>query len=141
MSEGFYTVDQVAALLGLHVKTVRGYVRDGRLVAKRIGKSYRIAAADLATFTGSASPPPSPDAVVRRRPADVTAVVRLHAVTPAETNRLTSLITAVRSQPPSEPLQIQADYDEEYAAWTVVLTGGLNRTADTLKAIDAVVSA
>jgi excisionase family DNA binding protein len=46
------TVRQVADLLGLHIKTVRGYVRDGRLKATRIGTSYRITRTDLAAFTG-----------------------------------------------------------------------------------------
>ncbi|MGW4164133.1 helix-turn-helix domain-containing protein, partial [Streptomyces sp. NPDC004788] len=47
-----YTVEQVADLLGLHVKTVRGYVRDGRLRATRVGRQYRITRADLEEFTG-----------------------------------------------------------------------------------------
>ena len=43
VSQEMYSVEQVADLLGLHVRTVRGYVRDGRLKAVRIGKQYRIA--------------------------------------------------------------------------------------------------
>jgi DNA-directed RNA polymerase specialized sigma24 family protein len=31
MTQQYYSVDQVAELLGLHVKTVRAYVREGRL--------------------------------------------------------------------------------------------------------------
>ena len=42
MSEELYSVEQVAERLGLHVKTVRSYVREGRLKAVRIGKQYRI---------------------------------------------------------------------------------------------------
>jgi hypothetical protein len=34
------------------VKTVRNYVRDGRLKAVRIGKQYRIAREDLEAFMG-----------------------------------------------------------------------------------------
>jgi excisionase family DNA binding protein len=47
-----YSVEQVADRLGLHVRTVRNYVREGRLKAVRIGKQYRIAADDLAAMTG-----------------------------------------------------------------------------------------
>jgi len=53
-----YSVDQVASLLGLHVKTVRGYVRDGRLKAVRIGKQYRITREDLEAFAGQPVEPP-----------------------------------------------------------------------------------
>ena len=42
-----YSVEQVANRLGLNVRTVRGYIREGRLSAVRIGKQYRIAAEDL----------------------------------------------------------------------------------------------
>ncbi|MEU8263779.1 helix-turn-helix domain-containing protein [Micromonospora sp. NPDC048999] len=38
----YRSLDQVAGLLGLHVRTVRGYVRDGRLRAARVGRQYRI---------------------------------------------------------------------------------------------------
>ena len=47
-----YSVEQVAERLGLHVRTVRNYVRDGRLKAVRIGKQYRIAREDLEALTG-----------------------------------------------------------------------------------------
>ena len=65
MLQEMYSVDQVAAQLGLHVRTVRSYVRDGRLKAVRIGKQYRIAREDLEALTGhpvagtsgSAAPP------------------------------------------------------------------------------------
>ena len=42
MDQDLYSVEQVAEQLGLHVKTVRNYVRDGRLKAVRIGKQYRM---------------------------------------------------------------------------------------------------
>ena len=53
MSKALYTVQEVANLLGLHVKTVRNYVREGRLASTRVGKQYRIARADLEAFTGT----------------------------------------------------------------------------------------
>ena len=53
MSPHLYTVDQVAERLNLHAKTVRRYIRDGRLKAKRIGKEYRVARSDLDEFAGA----------------------------------------------------------------------------------------
>ena len=52
MTDEWFSVDQVAQRLGLHVRTVRNYVRDGRLKAVRIGKQYRIARSDLEELTG-----------------------------------------------------------------------------------------
>ncbi len=54
-SEQFYSIEQVASQLGLHVRTVRNYVRDGRLKGVRIGKQYRVARADLDALTGRAA--------------------------------------------------------------------------------------
>ena len=52
MRQDLYSAEQVADRLGLHVRTVRNYVREGRLKAVRIGKQYRIAGEDLAALTG-----------------------------------------------------------------------------------------
>lgn len=139
MTERLYTVEQVAGLLGLHIKTVRGYVRDGRLKASRIGKSYRITASDLAAFTGTTVAPPAREVAGRHRRAEVSAVVHIDAMSPAAMTRLTSTITAAASAPiaADEPLMIQCGYDEEYATMKVVLVGGLTRTAETLRIIHA----
>jgi excisionase family DNA binding protein len=55
MSDRLVTVEQAAEQLKLHPKTVLRYIRDGRLPATRIGKSYRIVRADLDAFAGVAS--------------------------------------------------------------------------------------
>ena len=46
-----YSAEEAAQILGLQVRTVRNYVREGRLPGVRIGKQYRIARADLEAFT------------------------------------------------------------------------------------------
>src|SRR6185312_3218275 len=50
------TVDFAAGRLQLHPKTVLRFIRDGRLPAKRIGKSYRIRRADLDALAGAPAP-------------------------------------------------------------------------------------
>ena len=39
---GLMSVEQVASSLGVHVRTVRRYIHEGRLRATRIGRLYRI---------------------------------------------------------------------------------------------------
>src|ERR1700727_3038891 len=73
-----YSLDQVAERLGLHVRTVRAYVRSGRLKAVRIGKQYRVAREDLEAIFSAGN---SRDAVARRRSAEVSSVVQMSAVT------------------------------------------------------------
>jgi len=59
---------------GLHVRTVRNYVREGRLKAVRIGKQYRIAREDLDAFTGTESK------VRRTRHVEVSSIVEIDAI-------------------------------------------------------------
>lgn len=48
--ERYYTVDQVSDLLSMHPKTIQRYIREGKLQAKKVGKSWRITGHDLSTF-------------------------------------------------------------------------------------------
>lgn len=49
--EEYYTVGQVADMLSLHPKTVQRYIREGKLRANKIGKSWNITEHDLNIFT------------------------------------------------------------------------------------------
>ena len=50
MSEEVYTVEQFAERLRLHPKTVRRFIREGRLRAVKVGRSYRILRSDMEAF-------------------------------------------------------------------------------------------
>ncbi|MFB7269019.1 helix-turn-helix domain-containing protein [Streptomyces sp. NPDC056244] len=133
----FYSVEQVAGLLDLHVKTVRGYVRDGRLKATRVGKQYRIAREDLEAFTGSPVPPP----VRRTRYAEVSSIVQIDAISPEAMTRLTNTVMALAlsrdgSQGSSDRLRVETVYDEERATLKIIVLGALDTTADLLKVIN-----
>lgn len=47
MENKFYTVDEVSEMLNIHPKTVRKYIREGKLGATKVGKQWRIAGHDL----------------------------------------------------------------------------------------------
>lgn len=47
------TPEQVAGILQVHVLTVYGYIRRGKLDAVRLGRSYRIIPEDLTRFIES----------------------------------------------------------------------------------------
>jgi excisionase family DNA binding protein len=122
-----YSVEQVASLLGLHVKTVRNYVRDGRLGAVRVGKQYRIPREDLETFTGGTLPEPPR----RTRHAEVSSVVAIDAISVESMNRLSTLIISA-----AHGVRVQTVYDEERASMKIIIVGELAVTADLLKIID-----
>ncbi|MFB6567945.1 helix-turn-helix domain-containing protein [Streptomyces noursei] len=135
MSDRLYSVEQVAERLGLHVRTVRNYVRDGRLPAVRIGKQYRIAHADLEAFTGRPVPAPHDEAVSRERYCEASSIVEIEDIDIATADRLASLLmSAATSRGPGErPLRIQTVHDKDRARLKVVVLGGL---ADTARLFD-----
>lgn len=55
MNKDYYTVEQISDMLDIHPKTVQRYIREGRLRATKIGKSWRITGHDLSVFVEHAS--------------------------------------------------------------------------------------
>ncbi|GAA0800425.1 helix-turn-helix domain-containing protein [Spirilliplanes yamanashiensis] len=131
MDQDWLSVEQVAERLGLHVRTVRGYIRDGRLKAVRIGKQYRIARADLAALTGA--PPPA-----ARPPAEVSAVLEADGLTAADADRLGTALLAYAQWPQDDgrPLRLQTLYDRDRGRLRVLVFGGAAATAAVLRTAD-----
>lgn len=139
MRQHFYSLDQVAELLGLHVRTVRGYVRDGRLKATRVGRQYRVTQEDLEVFTGA----PTPSPARRTRHAEVSGIVQIDAISADEASRVANTVIAATQGRPGRGndghFRVEASYDEERASLKIIILGGLADTAEVLKIIDAVV--
>lgn len=131
-----YTVEQVAELLGLHVKTVRNYVREGRLPAVRIGKRYRIAKEDLEAFTGVPVTPPAGPAASRR--AEVSSIVQVDGLPRPAMDRLSTAVLGALGGGPSG-VRVQFVYDEEREHLKVVVLGALEESAQVLRLIDVLV--
>lgn len=53
VSDNLLTPEQVAGLLQVHVLTIYSYIRQGKLDAIRLGRSYRIIPKDLMHFIES----------------------------------------------------------------------------------------
>src|SRR6478672_7752117 len=120
MPDELLSVEQVAERLGLHVRTVRNYVRDGRLKAVRIGKQYRIARTDLEAFTGGGTPSVA-ETTRRSRQVEVSSVVQIDAIDQHTAGRLSTLLTAsVAGRSGGQQLRIQTIYDEERASMKVI---------------------
>ncbi|KAF0846997.1 excisionase family DNA binding protein [Nocardia caishijiensis] len=132
-------MEQVAELLGLHVRTVRGYVRDGKLPAARIGKQYRITHDDLETFTGLPIGTPKPTAAGH---AEASCIVEIDDIDRATVDRVTTLLTATASTrgPGGRPLRVETSYDPARHRLKVILLGGLADTARLLDYLDGVLA-
>jgi excisionase family DNA binding protein len=135
VNKPFYTADEAAARLNLHVKTIRRYIADGRLKAKRIGKEYRIAQADLDAFAGA----PAGGDVSRTRQVIASTIVDVDAISPAESQRITTMVMAALSASRGEPDYPRVDtiYYEERGRLRVTITAGLTPTYELLRMIGA----
>ncbi len=130
----FCTVAFAAERLGLHPKTVLRFIRDGRLKATRIGKSYRIRRADLDAFAGvePAAEPTEPSAWV-------TAIVQIAGVDAETARRWAIKIPAALKSRDGREAPIRADviHDAERAELKIVLVGVPDDVAAMLRAIQA----
>ncbi|MEU0098827.1 helix-turn-helix domain-containing protein [Streptomyces sp. NPDC006267] len=133
-----YSVGEVAELLGLHVRTVRNYVRDGRLRAVRIGRQYRVSKDDLAALTHRSAGGTAPAATPAPGRVEVSGIVQIDALGPDAAHRLMTFATAgaqsARDTP--DPLRVQTFYDEERSRMKIVVLGGAAATADLLHMIE-----
>ena len=134
MDQDLYSVEQVAELLHLHVKTVRNYVKEGRLKAIRIGKQYRIAGEDLAALTGRPAASFRPEPVRRERHIEVSSIVEIDAVSPETANRLMVM-------PAESGMRVEVIYNRERAQLKVVLIGSMEQNASYFKLINVILEA
>jgi len=133
MNQDLYSVEQVAEQLGLHVKTVRNYVREGRLKAVRIGKQYRISGQDLAALTGRPIASFRPEPVRRTRHIEVSSIVEIDAVSPEMANRLMNSLTAAASG-----IRMETIYNRERGHMKIILVGTMDQNASYFKFINAI---
>jgi excisionase family DNA binding protein len=136
MNQDLYSVEQVAERLGLHVKTVRNYVREGRLKAIRIGKQYRISGDDLAALTGRPVASFRPHPVSRSRHVEVSSIVEIDAVSPETANRLTTGLMGS-----AQGVRIEAIYDAERGRMKIILVGSMETNASYFKFITTILEA
>lgn len=102
MSEKYYTVEQVSELLTMHPKTIQRYIREGKLRANKIGKSWRVAGHDLSVFAESAGKRnPDPD-VQPRDKVIVSSVIDIQIDDFEESARIVNALTATLNCKPPE---------------------------------------
>jgi excisionase family DNA binding protein len=136
-SKQLFTADEAAERLNLHVRTVRKFIRDGKLSAKRIGKEYRITRAALDDFAGvppSAAEQPPP----RTRQVIVSSIVDVDAIGPDDSHRMTTLILAgLNASHGDEFARVDSLYDTERGRLRIMITARPALTCDLIRTIAA----
>jgi len=137
MTRHLYTADEVAERLNLHVKTIRRYIRDGRLKAKRIGKEYRVTRGDLDDFAGSSRA--VEDTVARTRQVIASSILDVDVISPEDSHRITTMVMAALNSRKGEPdfPRVDSIYYEEHARLRITITASPALTCELLKMINA----
>jgi excisionase family DNA binding protein len=135
-----YSLEDVASRLGLNVRTVRGYVRSGRLKAVKIGKQYRVTRESLEALTGNTDSFRSPPAQSRQRKVDVSSVIEISAASPELASRLSTLLigAAGSNRAADAPLRVETIHDPVRGSIKVVVIGDLSATADLFRLVQGV---
>lgn len=133
MTRALLTVDQAAERLKLHAKTVLRYVREGRLPATRIGKSYRIEHAKLEAFAGVASG--HGDAA---RDVRTTCIVDIPEMTAEEAGQLATFLNAaaMTGDAGTPPLHVSTAFDPAVETLKVVILGTPSDAARLLELVN-----
>ena len=101
----FYTVDQIAKLLKIHPKTIQRYIREGKLKAVKVGKSWRVDGHDLSVFVEGPGLPEKATRPLSERHKDrirVSAVVDIEVNSMNEAMRLVDMLQANLNAKPQE---------------------------------------
>lgn len=120
MPNSLFTVAQAAQQLNLHPKTVLRYIRDGRLSATRMGKSYRIPRAELDAFAGLArgSAQAGPE-------ARTTCITDIPGVTVEAAERVATFLhsVAMTGDASTPPMHLQTSFDPLAQTLKIVVIG------------------
>lgn len=136
MTEKYYTVEQISQMLGMHPKTVQRYIREGKLKAAKLGKSWRVTGHDLSLFTETARPSEPENAAEEIK---VSAVADIPVAGAGEAGRIATALTAALNSKPPEfgAASLHTQYIGEIGMLRVTLWGGIRFTEVMMGALAA----
>ncbi len=142
MLKNYFTVEQIARILGMHPKTIQRYIREGKLKATKIGKSWRVSGHDLSRFTEG-------DAPVSEEPAGrneeipvrarVSSVADIEAGTRGRAIQIVNSLTAMMNGKPADAGEctMHTQILDSEALVRVTLWGDITTVVTILRSIEA----
>ncbi|WP_346887530.1 helix-turn-helix domain-containing protein [Clostridium sp. UBA1056] len=157
MENQFYTIDKIAEILGMHHKTIRKFITEGKLGANKVGKQWRISGHDLSVFmeknnvsinNKKISEESNIDFVTNgevkdtiKQKINVSTVVDINDVDKEEYFRISNTLIAVMNCKDSEMEKstINMKYDEKVNRLRVLLWGNVRFIEGMLSSISMLV--
>ena len=137
MSDKVYTVEQFAELVKLHPKTVLRFIKEGRVRAVKVGRSYRILRSELEATLGTVDLTSFGPSRPERPAARVTSIVDVPDIDPPAAQRLARLLPSLRMgrEAPANPMSLDIAYDQSRSQLKIVIVGSPADTAAILTMI------
>jgi excisionase family DNA binding protein len=141
MGEKYYSVDNISKMLGIHPKTVRRYITEGKLRAVKVGKLYRVSGHDLSLFVEERGLGLKTDRDEENPPEKlaVSAVADISVRDSDEADRISSMLLAVMNS--HDPLLHQSSLNvRQYEGGhqlRVMLWGSARFVVQMLESIEA----
>ena len=140
MTEKYYTVEQISQLLKVHPKTLQRYIREGKLRASKVGKSWRISGHDLSIFMESEkSVQPQEAERSEEERIKSSAVVDIRVQDTDDAVRIVDLLTGALNSKPAEygNSSMHTQYIVEENMLRITLWGGIRFMEVMISAISA----
>jgi DNA binding domain, excisionase family len=133
MKEKYYTVDEIAALIKIHPKTIQRYIREGRMKANKVGKSWRVSGHDLSAFTegtNGSDPGLFDSEPAEKKEIKASSVIDIPVADTQESVRIANALTAALNSKPSEygESSLRTQYLMPESIMRVMLWGSLSFT-------------
>ncbi len=141
--ERYYTVEQISEMLKIHTKTIQRYIREGKLCANKIGKSWRITGHDLSIFIENEKSAYVLDEQNKKLPVEdrfkASAVVDITVYDKDEAIYIMSTLTGALSSKPPEygSSSMNAQYIVEENKVRITLWGGIHFMEVMISSISA----
>ena len=141
MDESYFSAEQVAEMLGMHIKTIQRYMREGVLPAARIGNRWRVSGHDLSAFTERRGDEKLKEPL--DSPVMVSSVADIQVEGRDEAIRIMNTLTAgLNSKPPEYGAsKMTVQFIEPERTVRVMLWGTLRFTQAMLQYIEGLTSA
>jgi excisionase family DNA binding protein len=140
MTKDYYTVEQISEMLDIHPKTIQRYIREGKLRAAKIGKSWRITGHDLSVFIENEGGKGPASETRKAQSTIASSVVDINVNGKQDAIRIMNTLTASLNTKPPEYGQssMQTQYIERENMVRVTLWGNVRFMAimmDTIAAL------
>ena len=140
INERYYSVAQIARMIEMHPKTIQRYIREGKLRAAKIGKSWRVTGHDLSIFMEEHGPETAqPQAAVPARDRTKTsAVIDIAVIGKDDADRIIRSLQAAMNGKPTEYGQasMTTQFLEGESTLRIALWGNLPFTAAVMNTIE-----